>query len=413
MGKKKIGIVSLGYGWLPCESGPSRFYYIAKLFSENGYDVDLIGSDFQHFQKKRRERDVIRKQRYPFNVTFIPVPAYQKNLDLKRIYSNKIAARRVVSYMKTQEYDVVYCSIPANDIAAKVGKYCNARNIPYVVDIEDLWPEAMEMVIKIPLIKNVLFWPFMRDAEKAYRYADAIVGTSDEYTARAYKNNGRTIRNKTVYVGCDVDEFDRGVKEYAEAIEKQEEEFWIMYAGSLGKSYDIRTLIFAAEKIKNKGFSNIRIKILGSGPLQQELNKLSKDKGCNNVEFLGYIKYEKMAAYLSKADVTVNSFIKGAPQSIVNKIGDYLASGKPMINTLENEEFMNLVLKEGFGTNIEPENEEALADCIIKMYQKKDNIVRMGKNARRLAEERFDRKKSYLEIIKIVEEVEKDVLFHK
>ena len=39
----------------------------------------------------------------------------------------------------------------------------------------------------------------------------------------------------------------------------------------------------------------------------------------------------------------INSFAKGAPQSIVNKIGDYLAAEKPMVNTLENEEMCKLV----------------------------------------------------------------------
>ena len=46
-----------------------------------------------------------------------------------------------------------------------------------------------------------------------------------------------------------------------------------------------------------------------------------------------------MAAYLAKSDILVNSFVKKAPQSIVTKIGDYLAAGKPMINTCMSPEF--------------------------------------------------------------------------
>ncbi len=57
MRNKKIGIVSLGYAWLPCEAGPSRFYYIARMLSEEGYDVDLIGSSFQHFKKEPRRSE--------------------------------------------------------------------------------------------------------------------------------------------------------------------------------------------------------------------------------------------------------------------------------------------------------------------------------------------------------------------
>ena len=78
---------------------------------------------------------------------------------------------------------------------------------------------------------------------------------------------------------------------------------------------------------------NIKIKILGSGPLEKEMEQITEEHYCKNVEFVGYMPYGKMAAYLAKSDIVVNSFVKKAPQSIVTKIGDYLASGHPMINT--------------------------------------------------------------------------------
>lgn len=405
MKKRKIGIVSLGYAWLPCEPGPSRFYYIARMFAENGYDVDLIGSSFQHFKKSPRERDVIRQQNYPFNTTFISVPPYKKNLDIRRIYSNKVAERRVIGYLETQEYDAIYCSIPANNIAARVGEYCRKKKIPFIVDIEDLWPEAMEMVFNIPVIRNLLFYPFKRDAERTYRNADAVIGTSDEYTRRAFKYNEREIENKTVYVGCDLEVFDQGVEIYSDEINKPENEFWVTYAGSLGKSYDVRTLILAAKELQTTGPYNIKIKILGTGPMKEKLELLARGNACENVEFLGYAAYGKMAAYLAKSDLTVNSFIKGAPQSIVNKVGDYLAAGKPMINTLESEEFCALVDKYRFGINIEPENVQALCRAVSELVRDGKRREELSFNARRLAEKQFDRKVSYKQIIRIVENV--------
>lgn len=407
MNKKKIGIVSLGYAWLPCEPGPSRFYYIAKMFSENGYNVDLIGSSFQHFKKTPREREVIKQQNYPFNITFISVPAYKKNLDIRRIYSNKIAEYRVIKYLETQEYDIIYCSIPANNIAAKVGEYCKRKTIPFIVDIEDLWPEAMEMVLNINIIKNILYYPFKRDAERTYRNADAVIGTSDEYTQRAFKYNNKVIESRTVYVGCDLDVFDQSVKNFSQDILKPNNEFWVTYAGSLGKSYDIKTLIQTAKRLYIKGKYNIKIKILGTGPMKEELELFARDNGCDNVEFLGYVAYEKMAAFLTKSDLTINSFIKGAPQSIVNKVGDYLASGKPMINTLENEEFCILVEKYCFGINVEPENEQALYQAICTLYKNKKRYCELATNARRLAEQQFDRKVAYKQIVELVEALNK------
>ena len=80
MNSKKIGIISFGYGWLPCEPGPSRFYYISKYFKENGWDVTLVGGTFQHFLKEYRDMEKIRDEKYPFKIAFIEVTQYKKNI---------------------------------------------------------------------------------------------------------------------------------------------------------------------------------------------------------------------------------------------------------------------------------------------------------------------------------------------
>lgn len=396
---KKIGIVSLGYGWLPCEPGPSRFYYICKMFAENGWDVELITGDFQHFEKKYRDTEKIRSQNYPFQISFIHVPAYKKNIDPRRVYSNRISAQNTIKHLSHNQYDAIYCSIPANDVAAKVGKYCSQKEIPFIVDIEDLWPEAMEMAVHNKWLRKLIFPYFMRDAEAAYACADAVVGTSQDYTERATLYNHRSIPSKTVYVGCDLKQFDTGVKEYEAEIIKPENEFWVTYAGSIGTSYDIRTMVLAGKALMNAGRDNIRIKILGTGPQKEELEQLSKDLNCTNVEFLGYIPYPKMAAYLTKSDVVVNSFVKGAPQSIVNKVGDYLASGKPIINTLENPVFCRLVAENDVGINIEPGNVTALQNAVERYLNDTENCKNTGKKARQLAEQKFDRDVAYKEIL--------------
>ena len=343
MSKKRIGIVSLGYAWLPCEPGPSRFYYIAKMFSEKGWDVDLIGTSFQHFKKEPRDKDLILSQNYPFKTSFIEVKPYKKNIDVRRVMSNHLAVKATVDYLKQNEYDAIYCSIPQNDVASAVAEYCHGKKIPFVCDIEDLWPEAMEMVVKNRFLRKLIFPKFYKDAERVYALCDAAVGTSEDYTERAVKYNHREMPLKTVYVGCDMDIFDRGVKEHSDSIEKDENEFWITYAGSIGKSYDIDTLIKASASLFEDGYSNIKIKILGTGPRLEEMRKLKDEINAKNVDFLGYTQYPIMAAYLTKSEVALNSFIKGAPQSIANKVGDYLASGSAILNTLENDVAKSLI----------------------------------------------------------------------
>ena len=112
-----------------------------------------------------------------------------------------------------------------------------------------------------------------------------------------------------------------------------------------------------------------------------------------------------MAAYLKASDILVNSFVRKAPQSIVTKIGDYLAAGKAMINTCMSPEFRAKVDNDGFGINIEPEDVTVLADAVGRLYREEAVRLEMGRKARQIAEEQFDRPKAYQKIEGMVREL--------
>lgn len=403
---KKIAVVSNGYAWFPIEPGPSRFFYLARLLADEGWDVEVITTSFQHFSKKPRDQKQIIDQHYPFKITFIKTPSYKKNIDLRRVYSNHITARNTVNYLKKsiQQYDAVYCSIPSNNVAAKVSEVCKANKIPFIVDIEDLWPEAMSMIIKNNAIRNLLLHGMNSDAEIAYANASGVVGTSVDYTERAFRKRERNIPYETIYVGCDLAQFDEGVTRFKNEIKKPKDEFWVTYAGSIGTSYDIRTLINAGKELQ-KIDQSIKIQILGTGPLKENLEYYSKEIQANNVVFWGYVPYPKMAAVLYESDTLINSFVKGAPQSIVNKIGDYLAAGKPIINTLENPVFCDLVEKNNVGINIQPGLTDMLVKTVIELFSSRSASSVMGSNGRRLCEQEFNRKISYMRIIDLINRV--------
>lgn len=402
---KKIAVISMGVK-LDNEKGYSRFRYIGDFLSDAGYQVDLITTTFQHWEKAQRNLDEIKKENYKFNLKFIYEPGYKKNIDFRRIRSHRIAAKNLRQLLENEgDYDLIYCEIPPNDVALAAAEYAKAKDIPFVPDVNDLWPEAMRMVLDMPVISNILFYPLLRDAEKVYSLVAGIIGTSDEYRDRPLKNQKLDVPKKTVYVGNEIAEFDAGVAEYGPQISKDEEEFWVSYAGTIGTSYDIKTMVLAGKELLNRGKNQIKIKILGGGPLKEELETLAKEQKCINVEFVGYAPYPKMAAYLAKSDILVNSFVKKAPQSIVTKIGDYLAAGKPMINTCMSPEFRNKVEHDGFGINIMPEDVNVLADAIEKLYEDEAGRTEMGKRARTIAEEQFDRPQSYKKIIELIEEL--------
>lgn len=395
--KLKIAIISSMYFWLPEEAGPTRFFSIAEAFAKAGYEVDIITSSFEHHEKRQRNRDLPS----PFHMVYIDCPSYRRNVGVAREISNSVFTWKLKVYLKAcgKHYDAVYCSMPPNNIAAAAGRYCHENRIPFIADIEDLWPEAMYMIV--PKALRFLFASYQKDAERTYRYVDAVVGTSEEYSSRAFKYNKRSIPYRTVYVGCDIDAFDAEVQANREQVTKPEGECWITYAGSIGHSYAIDNLVKAAALLQQKGETHYRFKILGAGPLKDEVAMLAQKLGCENVDFLGYTAHPLMAAYLVQSDILVNSFAKGAPQSIVNKIGDYLAAGKPIINTLENAEMCRLVDEHKVGVNVTAEDPQVLAEAILSLKQQAE----MGRAARKLAEERFDRKNSYQEIVGLTNDV--------
>ncbi len=394
----KIAVITMGVR-LNDEKGYTRFRSVCEFLADAGYEVDLITTTFQHWEKAQRDLDKIKKEDYKFGIKFIYEPGYKKNIDLRRVRSHKIAAKNLTKLLEKEgDYDLLYAEIPPNDVALAAAEYAKKKGIPFVADINDLWPEAMRMVVDIPVVSDIVFYPLLRDAEKVYSLVSGVIGTSDEYRDRPFKKKNRPIPRETVYVGNELAVFDEGAKDQEKNIEKPGNEFWVSYAGTIGTSYDIRTMVLAGEELKRRGRSNIKIKILGDGPLKPELEQLAKEIQADNVEFLGYTPYELMAAYLKESDILVNSFVKKAPQSIVTKIGDYLAAGKAMINTCMSPEFRKKVKNDGFGINIMPENAEILADAIEKLYDHDKVRLEMGKKARKIAEEEFDRPKSYRKI---------------
>lgn len=410
---KKIAIITMGVK-LKGEKGYTRFGYLAEFLTKAGFQVDLITTTFQHWEKAQRDLKKIQADidagEYPFGLRFIYEPGYKKNVDLARVRSHKIAAKNLKKMLEAKpedgkDYDLLYAEIPPNDVARVAAEYGVAHNIPFVADVNDLWPEAMRMVLDIPVVSSILFHPLQRDAEKVYSMVSGVVGTSDEYRDRPFKNQKRNVPKVTVYVGNEIKIFDEGAGKNKESVAKPEGEFWVSYAGTIGTSYDIRTMVLAGEELIRRGHSDIKIKILGGGPMKDELEKLAKDMKIENVEFVGYAPYDKMAAYLAESDILVNSFVKKAPQSIVTKIGDYLAAGKAMINTCMSPEFRNKVEADGFGVNIMPEDVEILAGAIEDLYNNDEKRLAMGKRAREIAEEQFDRPKAYKKIRNLITEL--------
>lgn len=382
--------------------GATRYVYLATLLHEHGYDVDFITSGFQHWEKRQRDVEHFDAGTDAYTIRFIEEPFYPKNMCPQRIWAHHVVARRVSVYFdEHHDYDLIYCQIPPNDVAREIGKAAQKFNIPFVVDVNDLWPEAFRVALDVPVLSDILFSPFYRQAKAVYQMADAVVGTSDEYRERGLRDARSGIPSETVYVGNQLCEFDSGVAANASQIDKPAGDIWVSYAGTLSACYDLETLVNAMALVQ-KSHPEAKLQILGDGSERENLKAAAQSCGAS-VTFHGYLPYDQMAAWLSKSDITINSLVEKAAQSIVTKIGDYLAAGKPMVNTSCSKEFRAKVEADGFGVNVKPGDVEGMARVLVDLIEDSSRRAQMGEKARAIAEEQFDRPHSYLKTVRLIE----------
>lgn len=396
-------LVIAHYTQMPEEKGNNRFNYIADCLAKDN-QVELITSTFSHKLKRQRnlQDEEIRKLRY--KITNIYEPGYKKNVSLKRIYSYNILARNLKKYLKTKEEkpDVIYCAIPSLSFAKVAAKFAKKNNIRFIIDVQDLWPEAFRMVFKIPVIKEILFYPMERDANYIYKQADDIIAVSETYANRASKANKKYKNKLSVFLGTELEYFDKCRNE--NIFETSDKEIKIAYIGTLGHSYDIKIIIDALEILKEQ-CKNFKFIIMGDGPLKLEFEEYAKKKQIN-CEFTGRLDYPKMIGRLCDCDIAVNPIMRGSAGSIINKVGDYASAGLPVINTQENEEYKSIVEKYNIGFNCKNDDAEDVAEKLKLLIDDKNLRTKMGRNNRMLAEEKFDRKKTYLNIFNLVKKNE-------
>ena len=109
-----------------------------------------------------------------------------------------------------------------------------------------------------------------------------------------------------------------------------------------------------------------------------------------------------MCGRLCSCDIAMNPIMCGAAQSIINKHADYAAAGIPVISTQESQEYKGLVDSYAMGINCKNGDAEALARAIENLSLLSELRIKMGGNARKCAEEKFDRNYIYNGIIRII-----------
>lgn len=402
MDKKRVMIVAhfCGYGK---EKTNNRFNYLAEFFVRKGLDVEVVTSSFSHKDKTQRKVDQDFQKGYKIRMVY--EPSYKRNVSVKRLLiSHPTMARNLRKYLTNCERpDLIYCAIPSVDVAAVAAGYARKRGIPFVLDVQDLWPEAYRLVLKNDILYNAIIWLLKWKVNKVYASADRIIAVSNTYAQRAKIANKKSKEAITAYLGTEVADFVRNVAENTPRFLKPKNEFWLGYCGTLGHSYDLTTVLDAMKLVADRGIENIRLVVMGNGPWEEKFKQKAVQLGVQCI-FTGKLPYAQMCAQLAQCDVAVNPIAAGAAQSIINKHADYAVAGLPVINTQENEEYRNLLQTYGCGISCEPADVQAVAEGIALLAQDEKMCCKMRENARKMGLEKFDRAQIYNRILQAIQE---------
>nr|WP_305121156.1 glycosyltransferase family 4 protein [Pedobacter xinjiangensis] len=166
-----------------------------------------------------------------------------------------------------------------------------------------------------------------------------------------------------------------------------------MFAGNIGESQDFETIIEAARLVSLKT-NVVQWVILGDGRKFSYVQQRIKELGLQDqFHLLGAFSLEMMPDFYACADCLLVS-LKREPifsLTIPSKIQSYLASGKPILASLDGEG-ARVVQEAKAGLTVEAENPIGLAAKVLEFYELSEfERVQMGANARNYFEKNFER----------------------
>ena len=340
---KNIVIISNFYK----ETENSRPNLIYKYFKESDYDVKVLHSDFSHSEKKEEIKFM--------NSDFIAIKtlSYKKNISIKRIVSHVLFALSIIKTLKTMKIDLIYVNVPPNILGYMVAKYCKKNKIKLILDIIDLWPEALPISKKYKKILNITVnipWKLLR--EKSLKLSNYIM-TESEYFYKILKlENYRA--SKTVYL-------KKNHKiEYFEKI-KSKNIIRIGYLGNVGQIYDFDSLIMICEKLTS--YINVELTIIGEGEYRKTLINQLNEYGIN-YKFYGIINNEtEKYKILKECDFGFNGYKNETEVALSYKSIDYFSYGLPIINSAKGDTW-EFVKKRKIGINYSDINDKFILELL-------------------------------------------------
>ena len=274
-------------------------------------------------------------------------------------------------------------------------KTAKKYGIPVIMHVQDVYPESYvkkaSMLVGTFISKMIM--PIENYVMKNSAKVIAISNGMKSYlvsTRPLTENNAHVVRN------WQDDEFlSRPI-----SIEKKDNRFTFMYAGSVSSSAGVDLLINSFGDLGD--FHKCRLVIAGNGSDREYCMKLARNN--DNIEFWD-APYKQIPEIQSQADVLLLSLKKGVGKTATpSKFIAYLFSKKPVLASIDEDcDTANSIYDSKCGFVVPPEDQMALRNSMEKILNiNSEELKKMGENGFAYAQQHLSRKANLKNITEIL-----------
>lgn len=258
-------------------------------------------------------------------------PRKTGSVNLIRNYvSFVIEANKKLKELQNKDFDLIYVfEVSPITVALPAIKLKKKKNIPVIINIQDLWPE--NIVAVTGMTNPIIIGLVNRMVNYIYRHCDLILTASPSFVSKIKEriNDKDKVRYWPQY--STVNKTDEEVSIY------DKEYFNIVFTGNIGEAQGIDLAIEAAKILKDK---KICWHFVGEGRSKEKLEKQVNEYGINDrVKFHGFHPEKEIPKYLKDADAAL-LILKPNPvfeMTIPAKLQTYLACGVPLLGCVSGE----------------------------------------------------------------------------
>ncbi len=294
---------------------------------------------------------------------------------------------------------------PTQGVVVGLAKKVSGKKVIY--NLQDIFPDSL--VTSGICGENSFLMKIGHAMENfTYRNADHIITITDDMKANIVKKGVPEDKISVVRNWIDTDKVKHVPREsniLFDELKLSRDNFNVVYAGNLGKVQGVDVILKAASLMKD--YSDIKFIIFGNGSEEDNLKKIVNDNHLDNVLMFPLQPIERVSEVYSMADIAVISCTPGTGGSgMPSKTWTIMAAGVPIIASFDMPSEMERTIEEaecGFCARAGDENE--LSEKIIRVYRDSQLKERLGRNARKYAEENVSKTEAVAKYLRTIEKV--------